>query len=315
MKMSNLSSFCFLVLLLTGFSSTVFAQRGELKERFTQVQKIKFDVAVGSIEFRKSDSGATTLEGDYDSGKLDVEVSFKNGQLKVIEKTKRRNSGSVASKYLVMIPDGLSIDLNSGTGHMKFNSIEADVHLNTGTGNIEFVRFKGDVNSNTGTGDVALRNCSGEMTLNSGTGDVLVDKCEGGFNLNSGTGNVRVDGLRGKVSANSGTGNVLATGVQLEGNGSFNSGTGNVKLTLSHPLTNDLYVNSGTGSASLDMNRQSFDGTLVMACNEKGGRINAPFDFDKKETEDKTIRKYKYFGDSSVQLRVSTGTGNASVKK
>jgi hypothetical protein len=298
MKKSIFNSTILTLLFFLSMTLQGFSQKENIKETFDNVQKIKVDVAVGNIAIEKSPSGNTVLTGEYDSEKLDVEISFSNGKLSVVEKTKKRNSnGSIDSHYKLQIPANL------------------EMNVNTGTGKIVVVNHKGDLKLNSGTGSVELLNSEGELSLNSGTGRVSMTNCQGELNANSGTDDVVIENVTGVISANSGTGNVSAKNINLKGNGNFNSGTGNVQLTLTSPVTQNLSVNSGTGSATLDMNGQNFDGTLVMACGEKAGSISAPFNFDKEETKDRTIKKYKYFGDSGVELKVSTGTGKAKLIK
>lgn len=316
MKKSSNYSTILTTLFFLCLTVQVFSQKENIKESFDNVQKVKIDVAIGDIAIEKSTTGQTILTGEYDTDKLDVEILFSNGKLSVVEKTKRRNSnGSIDSHYKLQIPDGMEMNLNTGTGDIAIAGVAADANVNTGTGKIVAVNYTGDLKLNSGTGSVQLMGSKGELSLNSGTGTVSMTNCQGELNANSGTDDVVMENVSGVVSANSGTGNVSAKNINLEGNGNFNSGTGNVQVTLSNPVSKNLSVNSGTGSATLDMNGQSFDGTLVMTCGEQGGSISAPFNFDKEETKDKTIKKYKYFGDSGVELKVSTGTGKAKVIK
>ncbi len=304
MKKSFFNTTILTALFLMVISASIFSQTESINETFDRVKKVKLDVAIGDIEIVKSNSGKTELAGEYNPDKLDVEILYSNGNLSVIEKTKRRNNnGNVNSKYRLQIPDGLEIKVNTGTGDIVLKDVSAESKINTGTGKILMEKYTGDSKLNSGTGSVELINSKGEITLNSGTGDVAIKNSDGELAANSGTGDVEVENAGGKISANSGTGDVVASNIKLDGKGNFNSGTGDVKLILTGPVTKDLSVNSGTGSATLDMNGQNFNGTLVMACDKKSGSISAPFDFDKEETEDKTIKKYKYFGDSGVELK------------
>lgn len=316
MKKSFNYSIILTALFFLSMSIQGFTQKKDIKETYDNVKKVKVDVAVGNIAIEKSTSGKTVLTAEYDSDKLDVEILFSNGKLSVIEKTQKRNSnGKIDSYYKLQIPDDLELSINTGTGEIAIANISAEANVNTGTGKIVAVDYKGDLKLNSGTGSVQIMGSEGELSLNSGTGSVSITNCHGQLNANSGTEDVVLEDVSGSVSANSGTGNVSAKNIKLKGNGNFNSGTGNVNLTLTNPVTQNLSVNSGTGSATLDMNGQSFDGTLVMSCGERGGSIVAPFDFDKEETKDRTIKKYKYFGDSGVELKVSSGTGKAKLIK
>ncbi|MEO1257336.1 MAG: hypothetical protein AAFZ15_01015 [Bacteroidota bacterium] len=309
-----ISNFTFLLAVIClAFSSPVFSQ---IDESFSNVKKVKFDIAVGDIQLQKSNSGKTELLGNYDEGKLNVEVLFKNGELSVIEKTKKKKTrGSIDSKYTLSIPDDIFVNINTGTGDVSLNDLSTKTNINTGTGMVSFQNYNGASKLNSGTGNVRVIDSKGDIDMNSGTGNVMIENSSGDLVANSGTGNVKVDKVKGKLAANSGTGNVKGSNVHLEGTASFNSGTGAAQYVLTGEVSNDLSVNSGTGDAILDMNGQRFEGTLIMKCDKDHGSISAPFSFDKTETKDDTLIKYKYFGDSGVEIQVSTGTGKAKVMK
>ena len=313
MKKSISHATVLLAVLCLAFSTPVFSQ---INESFSNVKKVKLDVAVGDIDLQKSNSEKTELVGDYDESKLNVEVLFKNGQLSVVEKMKKKNNrGEIKSKYTLSIPNDVFVNINTGTGDVNLKELSAETNLNSGTGDIVFQQYDGTSNLNSGTGDVEVRDSKGEINMNSGTGDVIINNSSGKLMANSGTGNVKVDNVDGSLSANSGTGNVSGSNVRLNSKANFNSGTGDATFTLTGDVTTDLSINSGTGDAILDMNGQGFKGTLIMKCDKDDGTISAPFSFDKTETEDDTLIKYKCFGDSDVKIQVSTGTGKAKVMK
>lgn len=318
MKNLKIQFSLFFTFLLIAFAAPVFAQNGQINESFQKVRKIKLDLAVGNIEFQKSTSQETKLEAKYDDKKLDVEVVYNSGKLTIVEKTRKRNNNNLeGSNYTLQIPDNVLIDINTGTGSIRLDGIIAETKMNTGTGHIIFKNYEGYSKLNTGTGDVKVTDSEGEIDMNSGTGDVVINNSGGELNANSGTGDVEVENIRGRLSVNSGTGDVHGRDVALEEEASFNSGIGNAKYVLSGSLKEDLNINSGTGNAILDMNGQNFNGTLIMSCDKDHGNISAPFSFDKEEIDDDndTLIKYKYFGDSGVELKVSTGTGRAKVIK
>lgn len=283
--------------LLCGSISPLMAQQSTIHETYSSVSKITLNLALGDVQLSESTSGKVDLSGDYDSDQMDVRITLDNGHLKIEEKSKRKNQNDSRSSYALMVPAGLDVKVNTGTGDINLQDVNAEIDVNTGTGEIRLKGFDGVANLNTGTGNIAAEKSSGKINLNSGTGDVSLSQ------------------VKGSLSANSGTGDVHAKGISPDDKAAFNSGTGDVRLSLEGPVTADMSVNSGTGKASLDFNGQPFDGTLIMVCHEKSGSIASNFDFDRVETQHKNLVKTKKFGNADVKLKVTTGTGQAKVTK
>jgi len=90
-------------------------------------------------------------------------------------------------------------------------------------------------------------------------------------------------------------------------------------VQLAAPLASDISVNSGTSNATLSFNGQLISGNFEMECEERRGKIIAPFPFDTEETYRQggqtMIRKTARIGNSDNNIHVSSGTGKAVVKE
>ena len=146
-------------------------------------------------------------------------------------KNKSNNTNSDASNWVLWVPDGLKIDVTSGTGSLNIAGVEGVLKVATGTGNIEVSDMKGNFDINSGTGEIEITNASGKFDLNSGTSDVIVKNAEGKFDANSGTGDVQFEQVNPTRYS------------------SLNSGTGDVYFEVATKIGADLSIRSGTGDA------------------------------------------------------------------
>ncbi len=286
------------VIFLAALPTLLVAQK--LDKTFQNVEFVEISSLTGDITIQKGKTTEVEVRGEWNADKVRVRVNY-DGKTLVIEEKKIRNnwSGNV-SNWVLMVPDNLDLDVNSGTGDLTISGVTADL------------------DANSGTGDIFIEGMEGRFDINSGTGGVTIDNAKGKFDLNSGTNAVRVTNSEGKFDANSGTGNVQFRKVKPTGNSTLNSGTGNVAFTISGPIEADLALSSGTGNAVLDFAGNKVEGDFEMKCGINSGRIIAPFDFDSERRignrNNGHIEKDAKIGKAMYDLEISTGTGTARVK-
>lgn len=286
----------FVLFLFAG--SAVSGQTAHVRQDYKDIKDVWINIAYGDLKVGKSASGAVEVTGSYDEDNVTLEMETKGGKLTIKEKSSSQ-SNKEKSNWTLNLPEN------------------TDLWMNIGAGKTDLRDFSAELDGNIGAGDIDLFHVGGKIRLNTGTGKIDIRDSEGNFQLNSGTGNLVIHQVSGAITANSGTGNIRAENVSVTGQSSFNSGTGRVSLSLGGPVKADLGVNSGTGTSELNYNGHPFDGTLVMECGTEGGKISAPFSFDKEESErqsrNRMIRKTKKFGNSGIEIHVASGTGNANV--
>jgi len=277
-----------------------FLQAQSLNKAYDGVKAIDISTVTGDITIKKGNTKTIKVEGKWDESQVAVRVRHSGEYLTIKEKSKRNNTDSDASYWVLIVPDGLNIETNSGTGSVEISGIEADLDANSGTGDIE------------------VANMSGRFNINSGTGSVEVKNAEGKFDMNSGTGDVIVANSRGKFEANSGTGDVQFKMVDPTGYTKLSSGTGDVEFMVGTQIKADLSLSSGTGDAVLDFQGNKIEGDFEMNCGRRSGEIVAPFKFDSvRRTGDNRnggVEKIVRIGNSDYELEISTGTGTAEVK-
>ena len=292
-----------LLILAVCFSHTILAQ-AIFDETYSDANTIQLDLSTGDLVLEKSTTNETKVYIEYDASEREIKVKDNGGTLKIAEKNIKKNTSN-GSSWKVSIPAGVNLTVNGGTSAFEIKDIDATVTLNTGTGKISLENTAGNYKVSTGTGNVYLTNAKGNYACNSGTGKVSAENSAGKFVLNSGTGNVEMENST------------------LDGPTTLNSGTGSVKCKLGSVVNHNLNLASGTGKASLDFNGHEMTGTIVMEANQRSGSISAPFKFDQEEILNKNdkskrnriMRKTAKLGGGGNTIKVSTGTGTASVKK
>lgn len=270
-------------------------------ESYKDVEMLNISSITGDIFIEKSKDKEVSVKGKWDDDQIRVKVNYDGKSLMITEKKRGSNVDGNASEWVLTVPNGLDIEMNSGTGSLQISGVEADLDANTGTGDIDISDMEGRFDVNSGTGRLELENVKGKFDLNSGTSDVIVMNGEGKFDANSGTGDVKFKQ------------------VQPTGHSTLNSGTGDVKFIVSGKITGDLDINSGTGDAILDFDGQKIEGDFEMKCGIRSGRIVAPFKFDEErqvgERNNGHIEKIAKIGAADFDVEISTGTGKAEVRK
>lgn len=277
-----------------------FLSAQSLKKAYDGVEFLDISTVTGDITIKKGNTNEVKVDGQWDEDEVKVRVSHTGKSLTISEKSRGNNTDSDASNWVIIVPDGLNLDVNSGTGSLEISGME------------------GDLQANTGTGDIQISDMEGRFDVNSGTGEIEIDNAKGKFDLNSGTNDVIVVNASGKFSANSGTGDVKFQTVNPTGNSSLNSGTGDVEFVVDSAISADLSLNSGTGDAVLDFHGNKVEGDFEMKCGIRSGEIKAPFKFDSErqigERGNGHIEKEAKIGNGEYDLEISTGTGKAEVK-
>lgn len=287
----------FAAILVAGFSAAL-AQESR-SETFEGIETIELNTGVGDLTVVPSGSKAVEVQVSYHANRLEPVFSVRGKKL-ILDEEEVSRKGNASTAWVLKVPAGITLASNSGTGRAEFSDLAIAIDHNSGTGQVTADRLAGTVK------------------LNSGTGRLVVRDSEGTFDLNSGTSNVIVEGFRGALKANSGTGRVEVSGATIREESSFNSGTGDVRVQLGAPPAGDLSIGSGTGDSLLDFNGQPVSGYFEMRCEERRGKIVAPFSFDNETTErqgrDAISVKSAQVGNNEVRIRVSCHSGKAEVR-
>ncbi|MCP4580922.1 MAG: DUF4097 domain-containing protein [candidate division Zixibacteria bacterium] len=219
--------------------------------------------------------------------------------LKLTEKIYGDCDGSAT--WTLTVPQNTEIDFNSTSGGLFVADIDADI------------------SGNTASGDYEIRNCSGRYDLNTASGDYDFIQCNGRFDINTASGDHNIEKCEGQFDINTASGNIDAEEIVLSKRSKFNSASGDVEVALGKSAEYDLSVNSASGDATLDYDGNDVKGYFEFQVRYRRGDIESPFDFDDEERIREHGQTYmlKSFtrGDSDPDIRISSATGDATLKK
>ena len=307
------------VFLLT-FCGLGLVNAQEIAKSFDGVKKIHLNTSSGNIivQHGSGDAVQVKLVHTYDEGFRPV--MKQQGSTLVLKEEFDRGSHSGHSTWTLVIPDDLDIQANSGSGNFEASNISLSLNMNAGSGNVDLNAVKGEIRLNTGSGNMEVEAFNGTLDSNTGSGNIRVMESNGKIKLNAGSGSLKLSGVNGELQANVGSGSIDAEEIVLAGEGSFNAGSGNVVVELAEGPGHNISLNSGSGNATLDLNGNTIDGTVVMSANKRNGRIVAPFEFDTTEEIDDggnstRIRKTAKLGDKDIEVKIGTGSGTASIRE
>lgn len=304
--------------------SWVTAQE-KIEHSFSGVQVVKLTTASGNGLIKRSNTDEVKVSVEFTYDEDDYTPTFENrGEVLEIEEDFRRSRWTRGyAEWTLEIPNGLELDFRTGSGNIEVRGVDLDLNTNTGSGNIEIDELRGELKANTGSGNITLSQVQGDMKANTGSGSIRIEMAEGAAKFNTGSGNIRVRQIQGELNFNTGSGNIDVEAASILGSSSFSTGSGNAKLELDAVLDHDLSISTGSGDAILDFNSQPIAGEFIMRANDEDD-IRAPFSFDRSYEEDrgsgwrgrnKAYIKEAKVGNKNIQVRISTGSGKAEVKK
>lgn len=302
-------------------ASPVFAQK-TTKKSFTNVKRINMTTASGSCEIRKGSGNSVEVEVTYtyDEDTFTPRLEQSGERLELGEDRHGRDQNG-SSRWTISIPDGMKMRFQTGSGDLVITGVNIDINAGTGSGDLEFSNLKGTLDATTGSGEVTLANFNGEARVNTGSGDMDVRDSSGDIDMNCGSGDIRISQVKAAFQVNTGSGTINADKITIEAASKFNTGSGRAKVTLAATPKFDLAINSGSGDAELNFNGNEISGEIVMRASKRNGNISAPFEFDKTEEVDQggynntTIVKTAQRGKGTNRISVSTGSGDATLKK
>lgn len=291
-----------------------------VKKSFSGIKEIDLSTGSGDIILKKGGNEVQLeLTYTYDDDEYEPEIEQKGDRLILSEEFKGRGSYNGYSKWALTIPNGLEVDVNTGSGDITADNLQIELTSNSGSGDVEGQALSGEITTNAGSGDVNLNDFDGELKVNAGSGNVELDNSNGSFKVNLGSGDVQASDVQGGFSINVGSGDIELDDVIIADRSSFNAGSGDVEVSLAGDLQSDISVNSGSGDAKLDFNGSKLAGEFTMKANKKHGEISAPFTFDKVEEEKSgsqtIVKKTASIGNSDIEINIGTGSGRAIVEK
>ena len=114
----------------------------------------------------------------------------------------------------VSVPQGLSVDINDGSGSLDVTDVAGDVTINDGSGSID-VDNVANLKIDDGSGSIDVDNASGDVSIVDGSGSISVDHVNGSVTIDDGSGSIKVSDVENDVIiVDDGSGSLTITDVR-----------------------------------------------------------------------------------------------------
>ena len=123
-----------------------------------------------------------TLSLDRDGDRVVLKSFFDNGGW-------GDTSGSV--KLEVLMPAGIQLRVDDGSGSIVIEDVEADVKIDDGSGSLKVYNV-GAVEIDDGSGSIEIEGATGDVSIIDGSGSIKVEKVGGSVRIDDGSGSISV---------------------------------------------------------------------------------------------------------------------------
>lgn len=241
------SAFIGMAILVSGlFAATVRADDYEKSFTVANRASVRVDTNDGSVNVTTGDTKQVEFRVEYHGYVLNKSLEIESSQHgDEVELTARIPSGwhfSIGmSRRLhieVRMPQDADLQVRTGDGSIKANSVTGNIDLHSGDGALTVGSLKGTVRLHTGDGSIEASDLDG--------------KCD----ASSGDGRIRLSGRFDVLGAKSGDGSVsieARPGSKLDSSWNINSGDGGIDVALPADLPANVEATSGDGHITSDI--------------------------------------------------------------
>ena len=116
----------------------------------------------------------------------------------------------------VILPSGLDLDVDDGSGDLAIRGIHGRLDLEDGSGDIVLERIAGAVAIDDGSGNMVIRGVQNDLEIDDGSGDIELQDAGGAVAIEDGSGSIDLRGVAGPVSVDDGSGDIVIDGVEKD---------------------------------------------------------------------------------------------------
>lgn len=153
---------------------------------------------------------------------------------------------SVSIDYVLLIPDGMKLSLESGDGSVRIQGIKADVHATSDNGFMEIVDVTGNLSVKSSYGSLYMADITGSIGLENRSGEANIEDVQGPLDLNSQSAHNFISRISGKVTGAAKHGSIRLN--EISGPVEVRSQTSDIRL---NHIRNDIQVTSVSGDIQL----------------------------------------------------------------
>ncbi|PLT43987.1 hypothetical protein B8V81_2418 [Paenibacillus pasadenensis] len=264
----------------------------------------------GTEEVRLSEEvpadGISRLRAE--AGSMDIELAAGASDDKIIATiTGRASKKSLDKIKLELDPQGDELTVKGKEGGaftFGFNIVNVTMRIELPARKFEALQAE------LGSGDIDAQGVeAGELTFKTGSGDIELTGVKGGvISLRSGSGSIDGEGVVAEeLAAKASSGNIsledVLAALQLD------AGSGNIRAEMDRL---ELPVTASSGSGNITLATRIAPASATVQYSVGSGRFRS--DWNEDEDGERKSREL-VFGDGQVQVKLSTGSGNISLRE
>jgi hypothetical protein len=222
--------------------------------------KLTVDADAGSLTVTGSSSAGAhvVLTSDKDDLESRFDLKFEElpGELRITLKKKDSltswNTWFSSSKirFEIQVPSKTFTQLETGGGHIKLRSLEADANAETSGGHIEVTDLRGNLTAETSGGHIVVKNVSGNAKVETSGGHIEADGVDGNLFAETSGGHIEIRGAKGRVEADTSGGHVEVSFAKGNAHGGKIESSGG-GITVGIDPNVDLAIDASTSGGSV----------------------------------------------------------------
>ena len=133
----------------------------------------------------------------------------------------------------ILLPEEFDVDLSTGDGDIRVESVRGRLEVSTGDGDVVIERASGaEVSIQTGDGDILVTELSAaEIRIHTSDGDVRSERLDGDqIEIRTGDGDIGIDNVSGELSVSTGDGDIRVGLGDRFGETSLETGDGDITI-------------------------------------------------------------------------------------
>jgi hypothetical protein len=146
---------------------------------------------------------------------LGLERDGRNADLKALFENRSWSFGDSPSISLdVRVPEGMSLDIEDGSGPVEVRNVRGDIKLDDGSGPIVMTDAGGQLHIRDGSGSIVVKGAGGDLEIVDGSGSINVAGVQGSVTVEDGSGSIDVSDVSGDMLVvDDGSGSVNYSGI------------------------------------------------------------------------------------------------------
>ncbi len=220
--------------------------------------------------------------------------------------------GYVSIDITVTLPEGVRLDINTGSGDVDVDDRTAPVDVSTGSGDVVAARMGDGFEMGAGSGDLHIDSVIGPFKFSAGSGDLTAGLVKGRvetgkLKVSTGSGDIGVGTLDGNLHARASSGDI--TVLDHTGEADIGTSSGDVRF---HSNAEQGVISIGTSSGDVDLVIYNTDSVEIDLRTSRGMmRTKLPL-----VVEDASRRRLLgAAGRGDLKIDVSTTSGDISVRQ